>query len=395
MVVADGLEITGGNAKSSAALKKLDPQNTFKDKSAADIWNSRQNGDTSWDELPQSTRDGMVSFYESEGLIPTRTGDPSEIIVDWALDSDSALDELGRYNFSKVGTDADVPLKGVNDLYDYNEIGMRTVDDLGIVGASIDQARIANNAGTSMGRLRNMISPATMKYVGDNLNASDDITLGFAKELDEVDQFSVVGRDWSLSMDDINKAGDDLLVDFFDPTMDINGIRRVLGKNIKTLDDGTEILSSAAYGDVFNQIVKMGKAFNDMTIAKAQAYVGTSLAGQLSDAAEMARLNRDSPIAIKAAQERILDNMKYLLRLKGSTNFYRNYKNSMANMFDPVAAVTKQSKADLRANYKASMDTLNQEINTFTDQLQYSFKQYPELGEAIMELYELTDGSCL
>ena len=50
---------------------------------------------------------------------------------------------------------------------------------------------------------------------------------------------------------------------------------------------------AGSYGDVFNQIVKMGKEFNSMTIAKAQAYVGTSLAGQLSDAAEMARLNRD------------------------------------------------------------------------------------------------------
>ena len=116
------------------------------------------------------------------------------------------------------------------------------------------------------------------------------------------------------------------------------------------------------------------------------------LAGQLSDAAEMARLNRDSRIAITAAQERITDNMRYLLRLKGSSNFYKNYKNSMSNMFDTASAVAKQTPAELRANYRASMDTLNREIDTFINQLDYSFKNYPELGEAIMELYELTDG---
>ena len=51
----------------------------------------------------------------------------------------------------------------------YNEIGMRTVDDLGVFGAAIDQARIARNAGTTMGRMRNMLSPAAMKYAVDNL----------------------------------------------------------------------------------------------------------------------------------------------------------------------------------------------------------------------------------
>ena len=39
------------------------------------------------------------------------------MIVDWTLDQDSALDELGRYNVSRYG-DIDIPMKGVNDLYE-------------------------------------------------------------------------------------------------------------------------------------------------------------------------------------------------------------------------------------------------------------------------------------
>ena len=35
---------------------------------------------------------------------------------------------------------------------------------------------------------------------------------------------------------------------------------------------------------------------------------------------------------------------------------------------------------------------MNQQIDQFADELAYTFKQYPELGEAIMELYELSDG---
>ena len=394
-IALDGLEITGNNARSKAALADINPDVQIKDRTAQEIWENDPDTTIPWRDIPAEDRKELIDFYESNGDMPTRGVDPAdkpyEMIVDWALDQDSALDELGRYNVARYG-DVDIPMKGVNDLYEFNEIGMRTVDDLGVFGAAIDQARISRNAGTTMGRLRNMLSPAAKKYVVDNLNAADDISLSFAKALDDIDDVSVQGKGWSLSMDDINKAGEDLVVDFFDPTLDINGIRRMLGNSIKKNEDGVEILMPGSYGDVFNQLVKMGKEFNSMTIAKAQAYVGTSLAGQLSDAAEMARLNRDSMIAVEAAQERILDNMKYLMRVKGSTNFYKNQKNSLANLFDTAAAVSKQTPEQMRANYSASMQTLNTEIDQFADELAYSFKRYPELGEAIMELYELTDG---
>ena len=388
----DGLEFTGNTAKSKAALAELDPAVQFKNKNAAERWDAAGGTDTPWDDLPPSVQKEMTEFYDKMGYLPERTGAPEELIVDWALDQDSALDELGRYNISKFGEDGDIALKGVHDLYEYNEVGMRTVDDLGIFGAAVDQARISRNAGTTMGRLRNMVSPAVKKYVGDNLNSVDDITLSFAKNLEDIDDVSVAGRDWSLSMDDINKAGEDLVVDFFDPTLDVNGIKRMLGKGIKTLEDGTEVLMPGSYGDVFNQLVKMGKEFNSMDIAKAQAYVGTSLAGQISDAAEMARLTRDSPVMIEAAQERILDNMKYLMRLKGSTNYYKNLKSNLGNMFDTAEAVSKRTPEQLRDGYADAMEILNREIDQFGDELAYSFKQYPELGDAILELYELTAG---
>ena len=54
-----------------------------------------------------------------------------------------------------------------------------------------------------------MISPAAMKYSVDNLNAVDDITLNLTKNLERIDEVTVQGRDWSLTMDDINKAGED------------------------------------------------------------------------------------------------------------------------------------------------------------------------------------------
>ena len=56
---------------------------------------------------------------------------------------------------------------------------------------------------------------------------------------------------------------------------------------------GARKLSGAAYKGVMQAIKKYGDDFISMDIARAQAYVSTSLAGQVSDMAEGARLYAD------------------------------------------------------------------------------------------------------
>ena len=61
-------------------------------------------------------------------------------LIQYQAKQDEALDEIGYYNQGK-GSQHE-PIKGVHDLFDFRELGMRTVDDFGIVGASVDQVRI-------------------------------------------------------------------------------------------------------------------------------------------------------------------------------------------------------------------------------------------------------------
>lgn len=360
-----------------------------------DLYDSRAEDiglDTRWDQLTPEVQEQNIKIFREMGDIPRTTDDDlAEALVDYSLDQDAALDELGRYNLS-IAEDANVPLKGVHDLYDFNEIGLRTVDDFGVVGAAIDQARITRNFDTAYGRLRNMVSPAALKYIGKNLDNVDDISLGLARDLDMADDLTVKTGSWNIENYDILEAGDDLALDFIDPSLDVNGLRRMFNKQIFKNADGVEVLRSGSYGDIFNQLTKMGKEFNGMTIARAQAYVGTSLAGQISDVAEAARFSRDNSVVVKAAQEKILDNMKFLMRLKGSTNYYKNMRNTMSEMFKTSPASSRQTEQMLKANYPASMKTLDAEINKFANDMQWAFDEYPELGEAIMELYEITDG---
>jgi len=75
---------------------------------------------------------------------PPRPVNIEESVEIGMLRQEDALDEIGMYNLSQ-NPNLDKPLKGVHDMFDYTETAVRTVDDFGVVGASIDAARIARN----------------------------------------------------------------------------------------------------------------------------------------------------------------------------------------------------------------------------------------------------------
>ena len=90
-------------------------------------------------------------------------GDVEDVVEASAAKRSDSLDELGSYNVTKAD-DPNNPIFGYHDLYGYQEVGTRSVDDLGIVGASIDAARIAGDIDTVYGRIGNSVSEGALKF---------------------------------------------------------------------------------------------------------------------------------------------------------------------------------------------------------------------------------------
>ena len=76
-----------------------------------------------------------------------RAETPGEYIIEGAIKQEEALDEVGMYGYMQ-NPSLDAPIKGIHDAFDYTETGVRTVDDFGVVGAAVDQVRIARNLDT-------------------------------------------------------------------------------------------------------------------------------------------------------------------------------------------------------------------------------------------------------
>ena len=317
--------------------------------------------------------------------------DDSDELTSYALKQEDALDELGAYNLSE-NPNMDVALKGVHDLFDWNEIGQRTVDDFGIVGASLDAVRIAKNYDTVYGRLGNMISPPAIKYASKSANASEEIVLGLTKQLKDADEYGMQAKNWSISFDDVIKQGEKLSIELFDPSMGVKQLREMLDPFIVKSKDGVEYVAEEGYASLFNAISGMSKEYTGLDIARTQAYLATSLAGQVSDIAEGVRINAGSN-AVFGAKERIKDNLMYLMKLQGVTRYYANKKAATRKTFKQLLANGEKPKADVNPNeLPRVLENIQQEVEAFGQNLDYLNTYHPKTAEALLELYELSDG---
>ena len=318
--------------------------------------------------------------------------DDVDEVTSYALRQEDALDELGAYNLSN-NPNMDVALKGVHDLYEWNEIGMRTVDDFGIVGASLDAVRIAKNYDTVYGRLGNVISPPGIRFGAVTPGAAEEITFGLARQLKDADEYGMEAANWKIKFDDVVKQGENLAVELFDPSMSVKELREVLDPFIVKTKEGVEYVAEEGYSKLFKAFGVMSEGMSNMDIARTQGYIATSLSGQISDIAEGIRINAGS-LSIEGAKERLKDNLMFLMKLQGVTRSYASQKRTTKNLFEKMLAKGKNIDP-VQVTDEDSLkilDRVQEEVNVFGANLDYLMNNRPEAAEALMELYELSDG---
>ena len=355
---------------------------------------------TQW--VPESEK---AKNWFGKNLTSDAVDDAEEALAEIVAKRSDALDELGEYNFSK-NANLDEPMLGVHDMYGYEEVGTRVVDDLGIVGATVDYARIANNADTAYGRVGSVVSESALKYGLEVSGGTEIIARGLAEQLKEAGEYgykTVSGK--YLSFKDISSAGEELAMNFY--KMDTPQLKDAI-KQFQMPDPSTKIpvLNDEGYYAVFDTIKQLLGDFNDMDVMKAQAYVGTSFAGQVSDMSQGMRL-MDGTAAVERAQEQILDRLEYLMAQKGMTSYARGRALNMLNLWNRLTdkgseaygkgmlarARTMLSNGDMSAEaYLEKAAQIQADAKRTVDILREVKAEKPELLKPLLLAYEVTDG---
>ena len=347
---------------------------------------------TQWVPENEKAKNVLKKMKEQEKLAK----DPAENeILNSVKRRSDQLDELGATNTLK-SVNLDQPVLGVHDIYDYTESGLRTSDEMGIVGASVDQVRIEKNLETVHGRVGSVFTDSAIQF---GLEA-DDAGLKLITDQADILKDSKYGYELSngryISHAEVMDVGDRLAADLY--RMDVDEMKRSLDNFSGTdVDTGAKVLTSEGYAGVFKAIRGYMDEFINMDIARAQAYIGTSFAGQVSDMAEGARLMDGTP-AVKRAQEQVLDRLQYLMQIKGQTSYARGRALNMLNLWNRVNKKTVTKKMAMEAIKNEKNETLKallriqQESQMTMDTLRAVKSERPQLLGPLMLAYEVTDG---
>ncbi len=315
-----------------------------------------------------------------------------------AARTEEALDEIGELALTKNPAPEEAT-KGVHDVFHPDEVGTRTADDMGVVGAGVDAVRIKNNQGTVQGRLRSLVSEAALKY---GLEAGQlpkrSIVNAVKEQIRKAGSYDAFLPDGAtIGFKEIDEAGTRLAELLSDPQADPGWLKLMLGEfkeEYTRLGKKTAVLTDEGVNAGMKAIKKYLDDYVNMDADKAQAYLTTSLAGQVSDIAEQARL-MDGTLAVKQAQERIFDRLGYLLMETGLAKSMRGQKLNFLNTWkrnpnSPEAIANAAREAAKTADDLAAEQA--SEAQRFVQTLKAVAEERPEFFDPLRLAYEFSDG---
>lgn len=328
--------------------------------------------------------------------------DPVEnVLLTAAEKREEALDELGDY-LAESTPNLDEPLPGIHNTFDGGEEAVRSVDEGGVLGAAADQAAIKKNLG-SRGRMRNILSEAALKYMTNGGEVTRrQILEGLADQIKQADQYDYEYLLGKVSMKEINEAGDELVEILMDPRMDRGQLKLTLDQfkdNAKTLKGKVAPLTAVGYNAAFKAIMRYMDEYVNMDTLKAQAYLATSLGGQMADLAEGARYMEGADDVVARAQEQILDRMEYLLVEKGITSYHRGAGLANLRIWERAANIgasperLKDIAENARSRTQDAIADLIERAKATTNTFREISKERPNYLAPLQMAWEFTDGN--
>lgn len=287
-------------------------------------------------------------------------------------------------------------------LFSPAENGIRSVDDMGIVGAAVDVTRIDGNIESVYGRIRNPMSEAALKFSLNETGTIPRVMYGLGDQLRLAGDFDYVTTTGKyIDNSKIKNTVDRLTAEMMD--MNPTQLKSVL-KSFTKLEEGLPVLDPTAQKAVTRTINQTLKDLGDINILRAHALTEGSMAGQVSDFAMQMRLN-DGTEGMLRTQEQMLDRIEFLMDLRGTTNYAKNklvQTDRLVNKITGLSGKTADQKYarkildQMTGEYDASLEALEL-IQADTRQMMQSLRQLsaerPNFLKPLALAYELTDGN--
>ena len=355
------------------------------------------------EELVGGLREDLAKAVEGDDIMDV-LDNIGEEVYGRAKTRDEALEELKSFNrteLAKAAGKADKPMIGPHDsLFEPEELGTTSPNPGGVVEAMVGAARIQNNRGTWWGRVGTIITEGALKLGlrAQDLNRRTIVNM-VKKNIQESGEFDHIGPNAVTTWEEIDRAGTVLAEVLYDSRADRGFLVEILDE-YKNVTEGIRNLNDKAYNGVMKAMNKYLDDYLNMDTAKAQAYLATSMAGEISDIAEGARLMQDTEV-IGTAQEQILDRLEYLLVEKGLASYLRGAALNHLNMWKrftswmkrtPKEEVTRMAR-EAQEQTDEALSKIIRDKRQFVDELRHLNENHPEYLKPLLMFWEISDGN--
>lgn len=341
-------------------------------------------------------RDELAKIADQDGKlnVPDDISDNlDETLNNAANKAERNLNEVGEVNFMKNGRNPDIPAKGVHDLYDDAELGMRSADSDGVAGAMDDLVRTMNDVESWNGRVGNPFSPASIRAAAGGDAEKEALLKGLTQDVTTIGKFDTVLPGGARITDEQRKAVLNRVYNTLTNTkIDKNtvvAVRKLLTSRGLT---GQQL----AYEAQFNATVKLLDDLFNSDKAAAQAVAQTSLAGQIADSATTAAGNAGNAIGRTYAED-LMDRLELLMYFNRVDEFESGARLQAIGAVQAAARGDEQALKDMAGKYakmnpEQAKKTIAQDVKKFRKELYAAYQIDPDLGNAVMEMFAQSGG---
>jgi hypothetical protein len=317
--------------------------------------------------------------------------------------------ELGELNTDyalRDGVDPETnPIFGKDDaLFDPGENAIRSSDDMGIVGAAVDQTRISKNIDTQYGRVRNPMSEAALKFSLDDTGAVPRIISQLGDSLRAAGEFDYRTTSGKLVKNaTIKEAQDNLAGELLG--MDKPQMQKLLSAFTVTKGGLPQLnaIGSKAVTNAINKSLKQLGELANMDNIRAMALTETAFAGQVADFAQGVRLQEGSVGAFRT-MEQMFDRIEFLQDIRGISAVSKDTLERSRSVWDRFTGNSALKGDEKYAKEIAdqmtgqtdsvleSLELIQADTHQFMQSLRQLSAERPNFLKPLASIYEMTDG---
>jgi hypothetical protein len=331
---------------------------------------------------------------------PPKSDDPASDYVIRSVDNrERVTDEWAEQQFAKDPDGLQGPHPAVNSpMYDETERAVLGVRRDAIPQNLVDGARISRNEGTVNGRMATVMTEAAQKkgLEVDNLQKRT-LVQDTVKSINETGDFQAVVNGVRISKKEMIEAADPMVQQIINPNMDVAAVKSLFddGRSVEGISQ-TRFINDRQYAAAMRATKQLIDQYIGLDTARASARLQTTMAGEVADIAQGARLVWNE-VDTTRQQEMIFDKIEFLMAEMGINKYVSGWSLNNKKAWDQVmkegdpASIQRFAKEAEAEITQATAERIAK-AKEFVSSLQEIKASNPEFLKPLIEAYELTGG---